>query len=224
MKNKEKADLLRANGLEPRNRLLFTGPPGNGKTSLAEAIANELMLPFYVVKYDSLIGSYLGETSSRLKRIFEFIDSQQCVLFFDEFDTIAKERGAEFETGEIKRVVSSLLLNIDDLVSDVIVITASNHAELLDKAVWRRFQVKLALENPTRKQIEEWFLRFFQRFEYASKYSEKTLGKYLYGLSFSDIEQFCFDIQRRFVLKEGEESLRDVISYKLKQWNLPKNK
>lgn len=220
IEEQDRINLLRSYGLEPRNRMLFIGPPGNGKTSLAEALANHLMVPFYVVNYDSLIGSYLGETSSRLSKIFNFINGRQCVLFFDEFDTIAKERGSQNETGEIKRVVSSLLLHIDDLPSEVIIITASNHAELLDRAVWRRFQIKLNLDNPTRSQIEQWFKNFFERFDYKSKYSEKTLGKYFYGMNFSDIEQFGLDVQRRFILRDNE-SLRETISYKLRQWELP---
>jgi SpoVK/Ycf46/Vps4 family AAA+-type ATPase len=109
-----RVDLLRSYGLEPRNRILLIGAPGNGKTSLAEAIAESLMMPLYVVKYDSIIGSYLGETASRLRKLIDFVSSRKCVLFFDEFETLGKERGDTHETGEIKRVVSSLLLQIDD--------------------------------------------------------------------------------------------------------------
>ena len=104
-------------GLEPRNKILLVGPPGNGKTSLAEAIATSLMIPLYVVKYESIIGAYLGETASKLSKLFEFAKTRQCVLFFDEFETLGKERGDQQETGEIKRVVSSLLLQIDALPS-----------------------------------------------------------------------------------------------------------
>ena len=98
-----RADLLRSYGLEPGNKILLIGPPGNGKTSLAEAIAEALMVPLITVRYDTIIGAYLGETASRLSKLFEYASTRQCVLFFDEFDTIGKERGDQHETGEIKR-------------------------------------------------------------------------------------------------------------------------
>ena len=141
--------MLRSYGLEPRNKILLIGPPGNGKTSLAEAIAEALMVPLLTVRYESIIGAYLGETASRLSKLFEYAKTRQCVLFFDEFDTIGKERGDQHETGEIKRVVSSLLMQIDALPSYVVTIAATNHDALLDQAVWRRFQVKLELPKPT---------------------------------------------------------------------------
>ena len=105
-----RADLLRAYNLEPRHRVLLTGPPGNGKTSLAEALATELTVPLLAVRYESVIASYLGETAVRLSRLFDEVRTRRCVLFFDEFDVVEKERGDVHETGEIKRVVSSLLL------------------------------------------------------------------------------------------------------------------
>ena len=119
-------ELLRSYNLQPRNRVLLTGPPGNGKTSLAEALARSLSVPLIVVRYEGLIASYLGETAGRLRRLFDYVRSRACVLFFDEFDTLAKERGDIHETGEIKRVVSSLLLQIDNLPSHVIVVTATS--------------------------------------------------------------------------------------------------
>lgn len=127
-----RADLLRSYGLEPRNKILLIGPPGNGKTSLAEAIAEALMVPLITVRYDTIIGAYLGETASRLSKLFEYASTRQCVLFFDEFDTIGKERGDQHETGEIKRVVSSLLLQIDSLPSYVVAIAATNHDEIFE--------------------------------------------------------------------------------------------
>lgn len=96
-----RSDLLRSYNLQPRNRLLLTGTPGNGKTSLAEAVASSLMVPFVIARYDGLITSYLGETATRLRRLFDFAHTRRCVLFFDEFDTLGKERGDIHETGEM---------------------------------------------------------------------------------------------------------------------------
>lgn len=149
-----RADVLRAHGYEPRHRVLLSGPPGNGKTSFAEGVAEALGLPLFVVRYDALIGSYLGETNTRLRKLFDYVRTQPSILFFDEFDAIGKERGDTHETGEIKRVVSFLLMQIDQLPSYVVVIAATNHAELLDRAVWRRFQVRLAFPAPDRSQVE----------------------------------------------------------------------
>ena len=134
-----RADLLRSYNLEPRNRVLLVGPPGNGKTTLAEALADALHVPLLVVRYEGVIGSFLGETAQRIGQVFEDARSRHCVLFFDEFDVVGKERGDIHETGEIKRVVSSLLLQVDHLPSYVVVVTASNHPELLDRAVLASF-------------------------------------------------------------------------------------
>lgn len=154
------------------------------------------MVPFISVRYEGIMDSYLGETSNNLNSLFEYVRTRQCVLFFDEFDTIGKERGDTQETGEIKRVVSSLLLQIDRLPSHVIVITATNHPELLDRAVWRRFQLKLELENPSKKQIGEWIDKFQQDNQMSLEYSKRTLVENLDGLSFSNLNDFGLDIKR----------------------------
>ena len=160
IQEQHRADLLRSYNLEPRNRVLLIGPPGNGKTSLAETIAEALLVPLLVVRYESIVGSYLGDTAGRLKKLFDHAATQKCVLFFDEFETLGKERGDPHETGEIKRVVSSLLLQIDNLPSHVMVIGATNHGELLDRAVWRRFQIRMNLPLPTQSALTEWFEKF----------------------------------------------------------------
>lgn len=213
-----RADLLRAYNLEPRHRVLLTGPPGNGKTSLAEALATELTVPLLAVRYESVIASYLGETSVRLSRLFEEVRTRRCVLFFDEFDMVGKERGDIHETGEIKRVVSSVLLQIDNLPSHVVVITATNHPELLDSAVWRRFQLRLHLPVPTLALAEEWFCRFEQRLGENLGYTPAALAKRLKGLSFSELEQFALDVQRRFVLTLPNHDVRAIVSERLRQW------
>ncbi len=213
-----RADLLRAHNIEPRHRVLLVGPPGNGKTSLAEALAYELAVPLLVVRYESIIGSYLGETAVRLAKLFAQARTQRCVLFFDELDVIGKERGDVHETGEIKRVVSSLLLQVDQLPSHVVIVTATNHAELLDRAVWRRFQVRLTLPQPGLAQRAAWLGKFAERTGLALGTSPEGLARQLGGLSFSELEQFAEDVQRRYVLTMPNADLRAIVRDRLKQW------
>lgn len=218
IEEQHRADLMRSHNLEPRHRVLLAGPPGNGKTSLTEALASELAVPLLVVRYETVIASYLGETAVRLSRLFEQIRTQQCVLFFDEFDVVGKERGDVHETGEIKRVVSSLLLQIDALPSYVVVVTATNHPELLDRAVWRRFQLRLRLPSPTPTQVQEWFRRFEVRLGAKLGVAPTTITKRLGGLSFAEIEQFGLDIQRRCVLALPDADIKKIVTERLKQW------
>ena len=214
-----RTDLLRSYNLEPRNRLLLIGPPGNGKTSLAEAIAEALIVPFLVVRYESIVGTYLGETSVRLRKLFEYASTRKCVLFFDEFETLGKERGDTHETGEIKRVVSSLLLQIDRLPSHVVVIGATNHAELLDRAVWRRFQVRMNMPVPTRIRLINWFDNYERRMNIPLGYSSSTLAKKLLGSNFAEVEEFGTTIFRQWVLEQPNSNMRDIVYRTLEQWS-----
>lgn len=209
-------DLLRSYGLEPRNKVLLIGPPGNGKTSVAEGIAEALMVPLLTVRYESIIGAYLGETASRLSKLFEYAKTRQCVLFFDEFDTIGKERGDQQETGEIKRVVSSLLLQIDALPSYVVTIAATNHDALLDKAVWRRFQLKLELPKPTRRNLEHWFSSFEKKMNFSFGLEPSTLAKKLYGKSYAEAEEFALSVYRKFILRSPTVSSKAITNEQLK--------
>lgn len=218
VEEQHRADLLRSHNLEPRNRVLLAGPPGNGKTSLAEAIADALNVPFLVVRYEAIIGSYLGETAQRISQVFEHARARQCVLFFDEFDAIGKERGDLHETGEIKRVVSSLLLQIDALPSYVVVVTASNHPELLDRAVWRRFQIRLELPMPKQGQVEEWLKRFERRTGHTFGLSPRSLAESLKGLSFAEVEDFGTDVLRRITLSQPDADAKKIAGQCLNQW------
>lgn len=214
-----RVDLLRSYGLEPRNRLLFIGPPGNGKTSLAEALAESLMLPLFVVKYESIVGAYLGETALRLRKLIDYASTRKCILFFDEFETLGKERGDTHETGEIKRVVSSLLLQIDNLPSHVIVIGATNHPELLDRAVWRRFQIRLTLPLPSRANICLWLENFQREYKIKFEYATETIAKKMLGSNYAEIEEFALSVLRQYILSLPDSNIKNIVSQELKLWN-----
>ncbi|HXW72403.1 MAG TPA: ATP-binding protein [Methylocella sp.] len=219
VEEQQRADLLRAHGVEPRHRILLVGPPGTGKTSLAEAIAEAVMVPLLVVRYESMIGSYLGETAARLKRMFEYARTTPCVLFFDEFDAIGKERGDIHETGEIKRVVSSLLMQVDELPSYTIVAAATNHPELLDRATWRRFQLRLSLPLPTHKNLTSYIETFAKRFDEPLGQPASTIAKRLGRISYAEAEDFCLELRRRTILSVGEKRLKAIISEQLEIWS-----
>jgi SpoVK/Ycf46/Vps4 family AAA+-type ATPase len=215
-----RSELLSSYGLSPRNRVLLAGSPGNGKTSLAEAIAYELSYPLIIVRYEKMIGSYLGETANRLRKVMEYASSRKCVLFFDEFETIGKERGDNKETGEIKRVVSSLLMQIDRLPSYVVVVTASNHPELLDRAVWRRFQIKVGLEKPDKALIKDYLCNFEEKSKMLFDFSKTKISTILLGLSYAEVEEFCLDVMRKSVLDHRFEDNSSIVSEVLKQLEL----
>ncbi|MBJ8340795.1 ATP-binding protein [Antrihabitans sp. YC3-6] len=216
-------DLLCSHGVEPRHRVLLSGPPGGGKTSLAEAVASELAVPLLTVRYEGLIGSFLGETASRLDTLFAAVRIRPCLLFFDEFDTIAKERGDIHETGEIKRVVSSLLLQADRLPSHVVVVAATNHAELLDRAVWRRMQIRLELPHPTRAAKIEFLSAWASRNNVDLGLSPRSIADRLGIVSFAELEDFVLDIQRRSILSGPEPHPTEVTQLVLKHWSTRAN-
>jgi SpoVK/Ycf46/Vps4 family AAA+-type ATPase len=218
IEEQQRADLLRSHSLEPRHRVLLVGPPGNGKTTLAEAIAEALAVPLLVVRYEAMIGSYLGETASRLKRVFDYARTRRCVLFFDEFDAVGKERGDTHETGEIKRVVTSLLMQIDDLPSYTVVVAATNHAELLDRAVWRRFQLRLNLPQPTATQLGTFIDRFFDSADKPIGLRGNTISKALGAMSYAEAEQFCLDVLRRHVLSLESDDLKNIALEQMRVW------
>jgi len=176
------------------------------------------MVPLLVVRYEGLIGSYLGETASRLRKVFDYARQRACVLFLDEFDTVGKERGDIHETGEIKRVVSTLLLQMDQLPAHVVIVTATNHAELLDRAVWRRFEIRLSLPPPKPSEAAEFLGRLFANFQLASGYKTETLSRQLSGATYSEIEDLFRGIARRAVLESPEPDFAKIVRERLAAW------
>jgi SpoVK/Ycf46/Vps4 family AAA+-type ATPase len=150
-----RADVLRSYGLRPADKILFCGPPGCGKTLTAEVVAMELGLPLALIRLDSLVSSYLGETAANLRKVFDFIDSAPMVALFDEFDALGKERADASEHGELKRVVNAVLQMLDAYQGKSLIIAATNHEGMLDSAIWRRFEEVLFFGMPLREQLAQ---------------------------------------------------------------------
>jgi SpoVK/Ycf46/Vps4 family AAA+-type ATPase len=153
-----------------------------------------------------------------MKRIFDYARTTPCVLFFDEFDAIAKERGDVHETGEIKRVVSSLLMQIDELPSYTIVVAATNHPELLDRAAWRRFQLRLSLPRPAAKDLAQYVEAFLKRLSEKVPFTGATIAKRLGRISYAEAEEFCLALLRAQILAAGERNLKAIIVEELNVW------
>ncbi|MCT4664982.1 MAG: ATP-binding protein [Flavobacteriales bacterium] len=147
-------DQIQSKGFEMNLSLLLYGPPGCGKTTLAMHIAKELNIPIVIARFDSLISSLLGNTAKNIRRLFDYAKNKPCILFLDEFDAIAKARDDNNETGELKRVINSLLQNIDDFLHSGILIAATNHEQLLDRAIWRRFEKTIHVSKPDVNEIK----------------------------------------------------------------------
>ena len=189
---------IRHHGLTVRSKLLFCGPPGCGKTLCAEVFAAELGLPLFVVKIDRLISSYLGETAANVRKIFEFARKQHCVLFFDEFDALARARNDSGEHNELRRVVNSLLLFIDHIKPKGFLIAATNLDQSLDPAVWRRFDEVIWFEKPNKEMIGR-FLRFkFQNI--ATGFEPKNHISALEGYSYAEIERICIQSIKSMII------------------------
>ena len=214
-----RADVLRAHGMEPRHRILLSGPPGNGKTSFAEGIAEALALPLFMVRYNSLVGSYLGETNTRLRALCDYVRTRPSVLFFDEFDALGKERGDTHETGEIKRVVSFLIMQLDQMPSYVVVIAATNHAELLDRAVWRRFQMRLGFPSPDRQMIAAYLERTMDGWPERPSANPVDLADKLGPVSYAEALDFCQNVRRRQILGLGETQIDTALQIELDLWS-----
>ncbi len=188
---------------------LLYGPPGAGKSRLARYIATELGLDLYIARLDGLISSFLGSTSKNIRALFEFASKTPCVLFLDEFDAIAKLRGDTQELGELKRVVNSFIQNLDALGNQSIILAATNHHELLDAAIWRRFSYRIALDFPAPDLRREMWTSFIRPLSFSDRDCE-LLVDLSEGFSGSDINEICGRLRRQHIITKELPTLRDA--------------
>lgn len=193
---------IKENNLRPRQRLLFTGPPGCGKTITASALATELGLPLFVVRLDSLLSRYLGESLSKLRLVFEAADTTRAIYLFDEFDSIGFTRDSPNEVGEMRRVLNSFLVFIERMRSNSIVIAATNYGERLDKALFRRFDDLVEFGLPAPEQVRETIKRLLRNID-----KER--------LSWRRIEQAAKDLSYAEITRACEEAIKDVLIHDL---------
>ncbi|MBF0169051.1 MAG: ATP-binding protein [Alphaproteobacteria bacterium] len=196
-------DMLSEKGLSARLSLLISGPPGTGKSLLAGHIAAQLGKPLYIIRLDSVISSLLGDTAKNVRRVFEFVPSREAVLFLDEMDAIAKLRDDRHELGELKRVVNTVIQGIDSLDDHAIVVAATNHSQLLDQAIWRRFPYKIQMSVPSVQMRSDLWRHFLFKDVDNNNLSE-LLAAVSDGLTGADIELIATAAQRRSVLTGKE--------------------
>jgi SpoVK/Ycf46/Vps4 family AAA+-type ATPase len=194
-----RADELLRHGLPVKRRLIFCGPPGCGKSVCAEVIAREIGLPLVIARLDGLVSSFLGETATNLRKLFDLMRSRPVVLLLDEFDAIARSRSDHTEHGEVRRIVNALLLMIDRFPSQGVLIATTNLEGTIDPAMWRRFDDVAVFEKPDPDGIERMLELKFKNFPSNFTLGDKT-GK-LKEFSFAEIERLCYEAIKRAVLK-----------------------
>lgn len=194
---------LDKNGLTNRRKILLEGVPGTGKTMSASILANELKLPLYIVQTDKLISKYMGETGTKLRQIFDAIAQENGVYFFDEFDSIGAERSLGNDVKEIHRVLNLFLQFIEQDTSDSIIIAATNSGNILDQALFRRFDDVLRFGLPTEKEINELFKLKLNKFLKKETINQETIGLAI-GLCHADIVKACENAIKYAILHDNK--------------------
>ncbi len=191
-------------GVSPRRRLLFHGAPGCGKTLAAAVLAGEMGLPLMTVRFDALFSRFLGATAVQLRAIFAEMPRRPGIYLFDEFDSVAKARGDSQDVGEMNRVVTAFLQLVDADVSGSILVAATNHVELLDRAMFRRFDLIVPFEKPTREQLVELLKLRLNALGLTDQQAEELAGR-AEGWSFADVARACDDAVRTMALDDRHE-------------------
>lgn len=201
---------LSKHGFSHRRKVLLTGPPGTGKTMTASVLANELNLPFYIILVDKIVTKYMGETAAKLRLIFDFISDNTGIYLFDEFDAIGAERSRDNEVGEMRRVLNAFLQFLEQDKSNSFIIAATNNMELLDQALFRRFDDVLFYKLPDGNEAIELIRNKLASFDFDFDLSKIPL-KDMAGLSHAEIAQACDDAIKEAILNDKRKVTRGLL-------------
>jgi SpoVK/Ycf46/Vps4 family AAA+-type ATPase len=193
---------IREHGLSPRRKLLLVGPPGSGKTMTASALAGELGIPLFLVRFDALITKFMGETAAKLRQVFDSIAEVRGVYFFDEFDAIGSQRDLANDVGEIRRVLNSFLQMIENDHSSSLIIAATNHPEILDYALLRRFDDVIEYKLPGHEQVATLLNRRLGSFK-PKKFSMKRAVEEAELLSYAELCRAVDESIKETILHDG---------------------
>ncbi|MCW0218489.1 MAG: ATP-binding protein [Prosthecobacter sp.] len=213
IKEQQNHTKIRAHGLSPRRKLLLVGPPGTGKTLTASALAGELGVPLFVVRLDALITKFMGETAAKLRQVFDAITEVRGVYFFDEFDAIGSQRGQANDVGEIRRVLNSFLQMLEQDQSHSLIIAATNHPEILDYALFRRFDDMIQYGLPEAEQINAVLKNRLATFK-PKRLSWSKLADRAAGLSYADVARAADDTLKDAIIHD-RASITDADIFKM---------
>lgn len=217
VRQQRRRDWLREHGRVPNRRLLFIGPPGSGKTITAEALAGELSLPLFVIRLESLITRFMGETAAKLRLVFDETLKRRGVYLFDEFDALGGRRSATNDVAEMRRVLNSFLQLMEQPnATDSVLISATNHPELLDRALLRRFDAVLEFRAPTDQQIRTLIRRNLVPLKFP-RLRWKTIVGHAHGLSQSEIVRAAEDAVKTAILDERNSLTTADLVHRLAQ-------
>jgi SpoVK/Ycf46/Vps4 family AAA+-type ATPase len=209
-------DKLRAHGLSARRKLLLVGPPGSGKTMTASALAGELKLPLLAVRLDSLITKYLGETAAKLRQVFDSMTGTRGVYLFDEFDAVGGDRARPNDVGEIRRVLNSFLQFLETDESDSLILAATNHAHILDSALFRRFDDIIRYGHPEPGQIELVVRSRLNSFD-LSRVQWDEVRRAAAGLSFAEVARASTEAAKAAILNDCNLIVTETIVSMLRE-------
>jgi len=207
---------LKKHGLSHRRKILLIGPPGTGKTMTARVLAHELRLKLFTIQVDKLVTKFMGETSAKLRQIFDLIEEEPGLYFFDEFDAIGGERMLENDVGEMRRVLNSFLQFVEQDTSDSLIVAATNSPKLLDRALFRRFDDVIYYEAPD-AQARPTLMRNVLGTFVAQKMTWKSITEVSKGLSHAEIDQACRDAIKQAILTDREAVDTPLLSSMLRE-------